>query len=96
MSAQTRAWYELQAALAAKAISEAFMTYQIRCEVSGGVTGHRVGLLKKRNGEIRIFDTRSEAEQVAASLTETMNGPKAIAAVALKAKFSYTVEEKKS
>jgi len=47
---------------------------RIRASVSGGVTGSRQSWLKS-NGEIREFESLTEAKQVAAELTATMKGP---------------------
>lgn len=42
------------------------MAFMIRCSVSGGVTGFRTSRLKQDGVEAR-FDSRDEAERVAAS-----------------------------
>jgi hypothetical protein len=47
---------------------------RIMASVSGGVTGSRQSWLKS-NGEIREFDSLTEAKQVAAELNATMKGP---------------------
>ena len=60
--------------------------YVIRCQVSGGVTGTREGLLKE-NGEVRYFSTATEADAEALRLTAAMNGPHA------KAQFRYWLEK---
>ncbi len=62
------------------------MPYRIRCEVSGGVTGHRVSVLKE-NGKVAEFRHREEAEKVARRLNIDAN------TVATRAVFSYTVIE---
>ena len=60
-------------------------TYKIQCEVSGGVTGHRVGFLKNAD-EVVVFTTREEAETEAKRLRRrTANNTRAT--------FSYTVVE---
>ena len=41
------------------------MKYVIRCRVSGGVTGTRESIVKL-NGEVRMFDTKEQAETEAA------------------------------
>lgn len=50
------------------------MFYEIECEVSGGVTGCRTGMLKGPDGEVAQFETREEAEAKAAQLTADRNG----------------------
>ena len=52
--------------------------YVIRCRVSGGVTGTRESLLK-RDGVVRMFDDRAEAEAVARELNAKMNDIRAVA-----------------
>jgi hypothetical protein len=47
---------------------------RIMASVSGGVTGSRQSWLKS-NGEIREFETLTEARQSAAELNATMKGP---------------------
>lgn len=48
--------------------------FVIRCSVSGGVTGSRTALLKTREGAIKTFATRPEADQHAAELMRRNNG----------------------
>lgn len=52
--------------------------FNIEVSVSGGVTGHRVSLLKA-DGQVRTFDTQAEAEIVADDYRRSMNGPYATA-----------------
>lgn len=57
--------------------------FNIKCRVSGGVTGIREALLKE-NGVVTRFATLGEAETHAAHLNKQMNGPHATAT------FCYT------
>lgn len=59
------------------------MTYNILCQVSGGVTGTRSGLLKN-NGKIAVFQTHEAAITEAARLSEKMNRERK------SAEFNYT------
>jgi hypothetical protein len=59
--------------------------FQIWCEVSGGVTGHRQAWLKA-DGKIQQFDTEAEAQAEADRLQQATNGNPH-----RKANFSYTV-----
>ena len=61
--------------------------FKIRCEVSGGVTGYRVGYLQEGIGKTRVFDNQDAAEIEANKLTAKMNTPYASAT------FRYTVED---
>jgi hypothetical protein len=45
----------------------------VMCSVSGGATGHRTAPLK-RDGEVRHFDTREEAQAEADRLMSVMKG----------------------
>lgn len=58
--------------------------FNIRCRVSGGVTGTRESLLKA-SGEVAMFETFEDAETHAAHLNKEMNGGFGTAT------FSYTV-----
>ncbi len=58
--------------------------YQIRCRVSGGVTGTRVAILKQ-DGEELWFPTREAATTEANRLNREMNRPESCA------DFRYTV-----
>jgi hypothetical protein len=67
------------------------MAWRIWCVVSGGVTGHREAWYKGGGvgGKAEVvleYGTREEAEQVAADLMRSRNGPHATA------RFSYTVK----
>lgn len=44
--------------------------FKIKCEVWGGVTGHRVGMLRDTDGSEKEFATRGAAEKEAAKLME--------------------------
>jgi hypothetical protein len=46
--------------------------YNIKCTVSGGVTGYRTALLKS-NGKVRVFDTYEEALAVCSNLLENVS-----------------------
>ena len=50
--------------------------FVVMCKVSGGYTGTREAELKDKDGGIRYFDTREEAEAEATRLTAQMNGNK--------------------
>lgn len=54
------------------------MPIYVECEVYGGATGHRTGLLKQ-NGQVRTFDTLEEAEAEASRLDKAMNNAYAVA-----------------
>lgn len=56
------------------------------CNISGGVTGNRTGMLKNTNGEIVYFTTLTEAETKAHDLTVAM-------ATSSGRTFRYWVEE---
>ena len=61
-------------------------SWNILCNVSGGVTGNRTALLKER-GEVMEFLSRDEAEDHAQRLTKAANDKHATAV------FSYTAVE---
>ena len=44
----------------------------IACSVSGGVTGYRESTVKGKDGAVKFFATRDEAETEAARLRDTM------------------------
>lgn len=48
--------------------------FNVRCRVSGGVTGTREALYKE-GGNVAVFPTLEEAKERAGSLTRMMNHP---------------------
>lgn len=52
--------------------------FHLEVSVSGGVTGHRVSLLKE-NGQVKVYDTRAEADAAELEYYKTMNGQHAVA-----------------
>lgn len=62
--------------------------FRIRCDVSGGVTGHRAAWLKNKDNTIAEFDTREDAQAEADKYNCERN-----ANPYRTASFSYTVEE---
>jgi hypothetical protein len=58
--------------------------YNIKCTVSGGVTGYRTSLLKG-NGVVKVFATRELAQAEADRLNSQMNNAHSVAS------FSYVV-----
>jgi hypothetical protein len=58
--------------------------YNIKCTVSGGVTGYRTSLLKS-NGVVKVFETREQAQAEANRLNASMNNAHSVAS------FSYVV-----
>jgi hypothetical protein len=58
----------------------------VMCEKSGGVTGYGCTTLKK-DGKVRTFETRKEAQMEAAKLNMSMNHVYATAT------YNYWVEE---
>jgi hypothetical protein len=63
------------------------MTYQIRCEVSGGMTGYRTSMLKE-NDAVWETENEEEAKAKAKGLNKKMNSNPYSSA-----SFNYTVEE---
>lgn len=62
--------------------------FQIKCRVSGGVTGTREAWLKNESSGLpKQFGTKEAADKEARKLTTTYNGPNA------KATFQYSVIE---
>jgi len=61
--------------------------FYVMCQVSGGVTGTRQGLLKGENGQVVEFETRDAAEKEACRLSGKMNSGHGCAF------FRYWVEE---
>lgn len=51
--------------------------YRIMCQVSGGVTGFRQGLLKGHDGHPVSFETKSEAQAEVDRITEGINKTRA-------------------
>jgi hypothetical protein len=64
--------------------------WNIHCEVWGGVTGHRMSLLKDSEGNVAVFDTKESAEDKARELNEYANGPHKTC------NFSYTVIKRRN
>jgi len=58
------------------------MKFKIRCEVYGGITGHRTGYLKRDDKEM-IFTSREEAEKNLPQSKTTERG----------VTFNYAIEE---
>jgi hypothetical protein len=59
-------------------------TFVIECEVYGGITGRRSGMLKDADGQIIVYTDREEAETEAKRLREAVR-------YNTRASFSYTV-----
>lgn len=60
--------------------------HRILCEVSGGITGHRVAYLKQRGVEVK-FPTAAQAQTMANQLNEQANSHPYRTAT-----YRYTVE----
>lgn len=63
------------------------MRFIIWCRVSGGVTGTREAVLKGKDGQTVFFETKTDAEDEAARLNDSMNNDRS------RARFAYWVEE---
>ena len=64
------------------------MRYVVMCRVSGGFTGFREAELKEKEGRVRFFVNREDAQAVANDLTSRMNHRYSTAS------FRYWVEER--
>ena len=49
--------------------------FNILAEVNGGITGHRVALVKGSNGRAMTFDNKDDADHKCRTLTAKMNRP---------------------
>lgn len=66
--------------------------WAVGVSVSGGVTGHRVSRVK-RDGEVRLFETREEAQAEADRLAGEHQYPPFSPSGRPNATFDYWVEE---